>query len=102
MGRRGNGVEYVDINREERDGEKRKWGGIRGQKQGGKRWVEEEMGWNMYTETGRKEMGRRENGVEYVDINREERDGEKRKWGGIRRHKHGGKIWGEEEMGWNT
>ncbi len=65
MGRRGNGVEYVDRNREERDGEKR-------------------------------------NGEEYVDRNREERDGEKRKWGGICRQKQGGKRWGEEEMEWNT
>ncbi len=47
MGRRGNGVHYVDRNREERDGEKRKWGGIRRQKQGGKRWGEEEMRRNM-------------------------------------------------------
>ncbi len=47
-------------------------------------------------------MGRRGNGVEYVDRNREERDGKKRKWGGICRQKQGGKRWGEEEMEWNT
>jgi len=47
-------------------------------------------------------MGRRGNGVEYVDINREERDGEKRKWDGIRRQKQGGKRWGKEEKGWKT
>ncbi len=47
-------------------------------------------------------MGRRGNGVEYVDRSREERYGEKRKWDGIRRQKQGGKRWGEEEMGWNT
>ncbi len=47
-------------------------------------------------------MGRRGNGVEYVGRNREERDGEKRKRGGIRRQKQGGKRWGEEETGWNT
>ncbi len=47
-------------------------------------------------------MGRRGNGVEYVDRNREERNGEKRKWGGIHKQKQGGKKWGEEEMGWNT
>jgi len=28
MGKRGKGVENVDQNREERNGEKRKWGGI--------------------------------------------------------------------------
>ncbi len=43
MGKGGNGVEYVDRNREERSG------------------VEEEMGWNTSTETGRKYMGRRGN-----------------------------------------
>jgi hypothetical protein len=69
VGEEGNGVDYVDRNRNERDGEKRKWGGICRQKQGGKRWGEEG------------------NGVEYVDRNREERDVEKRKWGGIRRQK---------------
>ncbi len=47
MGTRGNGVEYINRNREERNGEKRKWGGIHKQKQGGKKWGEEEMGWNM-------------------------------------------------------
>jgi hypothetical protein len=35
MGRRGNGVDYADGTREDRDGEKRKWGGICRQKQGG-------------------------------------------------------------------
>ncbi len=59
MWRRGNGVEYVDRNSEKRDVEKRKWGGIHRQKQGGKKWGgihrqkqggkkwgQEEMGWN--------------------------------------------------------
>jgi hypothetical protein len=43
-------------------------------------------------------MGRRGSGAEYVDRNREDRDGEKSKWGGILRLKQGGKKWGEEEM----
>jgi hypothetical protein len=47
MWRRGHGAEYVDRNREESNREKRKCGGIRGQKQGGKRWGEEDMGWTM-------------------------------------------------------
>jgi hypothetical protein len=79
MERRGNGVEYLDRNREEKDEKK------------------EEMGCNMWTETVRKEMGRRGNRAEYVDRNREESDGEKRTWGGICRQKQGRKKWGEEE-----
>ncbi len=64
-------------------GKRKKWGGIRRQKQEGKRWGEEEMGRNTETATGRKE------------------NGEKRKWDGIRRQKQGEMGWERKEMAWN-
>jgi hypothetical protein len=60
MGRRGNGVEYVDRNME-------------------------------------KEIARRGNGVEYVDRNREERDEENRNWGGTDSYAEQERLNGAEE-----